>query len=260
MNCETVELPSEVRLRLLGRIPQERIRSTVIPRHSAELIVKLMGITDVSAGVADALDQLGRGSVIPRSKLMPLDEKRTVVGPAITLRYVPVDGDASSNRDRGTGEMLGDRDLYGLAKHGDVAVFDASAVRPNAVVGGLSVAWANKAELSACITDGFIRDSTSIAAEGLPVWSGGRSPRAGRYRVETAEINGVVSLAGEIVRPGDYIVADADGVCVVPHGLFPAVVDTCIVRETAEEQFLDTIRRAESVEKLVARSKSSTPV
>ena len=59
----------------------------------------------------------------------------------------------------------------------------------------------------------------------FPVFSCGVTPMTGKYRMECAEVNGPVSLCGCLVMPGDLIVADGSGVCIVPNELIEEVLE-----------------------------------
>jgi regulator of RNase E activity RraA len=133
---------------------------------------------------------------------------------------------------------------------------DCSGSRSGAVMGALSARWAVKAGIAGCIVDGAIRDSASILETGLPVWSATRRPGAARYRYETVQLNGPVSLCGNLVQPGDYLVADTDGVCVVPFDAVPMVVEHCERASVAEVAFIDRIESAATLEDLVSGLKS----
>ncbi|WP_313818070.1 RraA family protein [Citricoccus sp.] len=252
-------LPEDVRRRLPGRVPSELIRTVDVPRHPESMGAELLALPDISSAVADALDKSSRGAVLTSTEMSPLTVGQRIVGPAVTLHYAPLDGDVSANRDRGAGLQLGDRDLYGVARPGDVAVVGAGALSDLAVVGGLSAAWARKAGVAGVVTDGGARDGDSITATGLPVWSHGRTPHAVRYRAETVAINGPVALGNAVVRPGDYLVADGDGVCVVPHDLFPQIVRQCVLAQEAENRLLETIAAAQDLENLVAATETDAP-
>ena len=68
----------------------------------------------------------------------------------------------------------------------------------------------------AVVTDAPVRDSAEIAALGLPVWSRGVTPiRPGK--AGGGEVGGEVELAGVTVRPGDWVIADDDGIVVWPR-------------------------------------------
>ncbi|SNT35517.1 RraA family protein [Rhodococcoides kyotonense] len=237
--------------RTTGTVPQSKIATDRVPRHDTDLASRLLEVPDTSSAVADALDELGIGSVLGSTGLAPLSDDSRVCGQAVTLRYIPLDADVTANRNAGRGKVFGDRDLYGIGSPGDVAVMDCSGLQSGAVMGALSAKWAVKAGIAGCIVDGSVRDSGSILASDLPVWSAGRMPAAARYRYEIAEVNGPVVLRGNTVRPGDYIVADIDGVCIVPFEDMPRVVEYCEEAQRAEATFVERIDAASSLEKLI---------
>ena len=250
----TADIPDALRHRLTGRVPHSRIKTVDVPRHDAAVAAKLLALPDLASAVADALDELGVGAVLTTDALAPLAPDMRVCGPAVTLRYIRVNADPAVVRAAGTRLVVADRDLYGVACPGDVAVFDCGGNRDWAVAGGLSAEWARKAGVAGCVVDGAVRDTATIVDSGLPVWSANRSPRAARYRVDAVAINDVVTIAGTAVRPGDYIVADADGVCVVPFEHLPAVADACIAAQAAEDALLGTIRASSGLTELVLRT------
>ncbi|WP_016884883.1 MULTISPECIES: RraA family protein [unclassified Rhodococcus (in: high G+C Gram-positive bacteria)] len=243
---------TDSRARMTGTVPPSKILTTEIPRYVEDYSTRLLSIPDVASAVADALDELGIGAAITATDLPPVAADARMCGPAVTLRYVPLGGDVTGNRETGRGTTFGDRDLYGLGRPGDVAVMDCSGSRSGAVMGALSARWAVKAEIAGCVVDGAIRDTASILASGLPVWSATRNPAAARYRYETVQMNGQVSLFGHLVNPGDYIVADIDGVCVIPFFDVPRVVEHCENAHRTEVAFIDRIDAAATLEELVA--------
>jgi 4-hydroxy-4-methyl-2-oxoglutarate aldolase len=244
--------------RTTGTLPSSKILDTEIARHEQDFASRLLAVPDTASAVADALDEMGIGANIGVDVLGPLSATARLCGPAVTLRYIPLGGDATSNRSHGKGTVFGDRAVYGLGRSGDVAVMDCSGSRSGAVMGALSARWAVKAGIAGCIVDGAVRDSASILDIGLPVWSATRRPGAARYRYETVQLNGPVSLCGNLVEPGDYLVADIDGVCVVPFDAVPMVVEHCERSYAAEVAFIDRIESAATLEELVAGLKSET--
>lgn len=68
----------------------------------------------------------------------------------------------------------------------------------------------------AVVTDAPVRDSAEIASIGLPVWSRGVTPLKPN-KFGGGDLGGQVELAGVTVRPGDWVIADDDGVVVWPH-------------------------------------------
>ncbi|MCB8913735.1 RraA family protein [Rhodococcus rhodochrous] len=244
--------------RTTGAISSDKIRKADIPRHSEDYAARFLAIPDTTSAVADALDELGIGADIDVDTLRPLAPTGRICGPAVTVRYIPLGADPSSNRHAGRGTVFGDRDLYGLGRPGDIAVMDCSGSRSGAVMGALSARWAVKAGIAGCLVDGAIRDTESIIDTGLPVWSATTRPAAARYRYDTVELNGPVCLGGRLVEPGDYLVADRDGICIIPFLDVPRVVEHCSKAHAAELAFIERIDAAPSLEALVAGLGSGT--
>lgn len=246
---------TDPRSRLTGRLADTLFTTLTIPRVEESVLDRLRGVPDTSAAVADALDELGAGACVASAELSPLTHgDGVVVGQAVTLRYRRLDGDVSTNRAAGRGRVFGDRDVYGLASPGDVAVVDCGGATDAAVVGALSARWARKAGVAACLVDGPVRDTASIRETRLPVWSRGARPQSARYRLEVAELNGPVDLAEATVRPGDVVVADDDGIAVIPFALVEQVVQWCEQGVRDEERLIAVIDAAADLSVLVSRT------
>jgi regulator of RNase E activity RraA len=112
--------------------------------------------------------------------------------------------------------------------------------------------WARNVGIAACIVDGGVRDISSMRALDHAVWCAGRTPITGRHRVEAVEINGAVSVGGVQVRPGDLIVADDTGVCVVPQGSAREVLERCLASERAESRVLSMLSEGQEVADILA--------
>ncbi|MHA4853965.1 RraA family protein [Rhodococcus sp. MSC1_016] len=222
-------------------------------RDRAALLASLLQVSDASCAVSDALDQLGVGAAIGAGILAPLRRGQRICGPAVTLRYRRLTGEVVDNRADGLGARLGDRDLYSTARPGDVAVFDCPAPADTAVVGALSAQWALLAGLAGCVVGGAVRDSVSIIDSGLPVWSMARAPQAARFRYATESIGEPVRLAGRLVHPGDIIVADDDGVAVIPADMLFDVVTICVEADRIEHELLAQLRSSDSIAELMRK-------
>lgn len=243
---------AKVRSRLFGLIAEERISAVDIERPAPHLLRELGRVTDLTSSVSDVLDELGVGGGVPASALRPLSAGQRVLGPAITIRYVPEGGSVGSLSARGERARLADRDLYNVGQPGDVAVFDCGGFIEASVMGGLSAAWASRLEIAGCVIDGAARDVAAIRAAGVPVWSRGVTPVSGKHRLQAAEINGAVTLGGVTVRPGDVIVADETGVCVIPAQHVGAVTSAALEAEAAERELTDAIAAGASPEEVAA--------
>ena len=149
-----------------------------------------------TANVSDALhrtgDVPGMRPIVPGSKL---------VGPAFTVRTYP-------------GDWAKPVEAIDHAAPGDVLVIDAGGVAP-AVWGELATNSAIQQGLAGVVIFGAARDSGDIRALGFPLFSSLGTPTAGEPK-GFGEIGVPIRIAGVRVAPGDWIIGDDDGVCVIP--------------------------------------------
>lgn len=245
-----VEELNKYQKRLMGLIPPERIVKVEFPRPSTEIINAFMELDGLTPTVSDVLDSLGINGTISASRLRPVIKGKKIVGPAITIRYIP----ESNTHDYGylnkERTKLADRDVYALGEKGDVPVFDASGLGDVSVMGGLSTLVAKKWGMAGNIIDGGVRDIDTIYNLDYPVWSTGQTPLTGKYRVEAMEINGPISIAGIRVNPGDLIVADDSGVVVIPYEKVEEVLEKTIVATKKEEEVIKLFESGASIEEL----------
>jgi len=238
--------------RLMGLIPPERIVMVDIPRCSQEVIDAFMNIEGVTPTVSDVLDSMGICGVIPASVLRPVITGKKIVGPAVTIRYIPESNSVDHGYLYKEKAKLADRDLYAVAEKGDVPVFDAGGLAEVSVMGGLSTMIAQKWGMAGNIVDGGVRDLDVMRRLDYAVWSRGQTPITGKYRVEAIEINGPVAIAGVRVNPGDLIIADDSGVVVVPSNRISEVLDKTLAAASKEDEVVRLIEKGASVKDLSA--------
>ncbi len=144
----------------------------------------------------------GRGAL--PNNIAPLYADVRVVGPA---RVVLV----------GQDDNLSVREVMATAQvPGSVLVVAGGSTSRTATIGGLMALEMQQAGIIGLITDGLVRDSREIRELGFPVWSRGVTPRAS-YKNGPAVVGGAVSIGGTVIREGDLIIADDDGVVVWPR-------------------------------------------
>ncbi len=168
-----------------------------------ELVALFAGLD--TPGVTDALDKLG----LPGQCLgiMPLDNYRqVVVGPAFTVRYV------SASTPPGTvGDFIDD------VAEGDVVVIDNDGRIDCTVWGDIMTQYAGSQRIAATVIDGVCRDVSKALGDGYPLFTKGRFMRTGKDRVEVEAVNQPVSIGQARVCARDIVVADANGVVIVPR-------------------------------------------
>jgi regulator of RNase E activity RraA len=202
----------------------------------------LLEIEDVSCIVADALDHLGAGGTERLSGVFPVGSRIRVCGPAFTVRYDVRGPEDIRAAEHGQGRSFDFATLFDQARHGDVALFDCPVAEDSAVLGSMGVAWAQRSGLAGCVVNGGVRDVEALVASGMPVWAHHLTPRAGRGRLVQAEVGGPVTVGGTLVRHGDIVVADGNGVAIIPVGSFRAVCRDVADLQRAEVAAIQVLR------------------
>jgi len=192
-----------------------------------ELVALFEGLD--TPGVSDAMDKLG----IPGQchGIAPLDNYRTtVVGPAFTVKYV------SCGQPAGTvGDFIDD------VAEGDVIVLDNDGRTDATVWGDIMTQYAGLRRIAATVIDGVCRDVSKALGDGYPLFTRGRYMRTGKDRVEVAAVNDPVSIGTARVCARDIVVADANGVLVVPRALAREVAETARKIEETESRIREQI-------------------
>ena len=156
-------------------------------------------------GVSDAMDKLG----LPGQCLgvAPLDKySKVIVGPAFTVQYV------TASVPPGTvGDFIED------VAPGDVVVIDNGGRTGCTVWGDIMTQYAGTRQIAATVIDGVCRDVNKALGDGYPIFSKGRFMRTGKDRVQVQSVNQPVSIGMARVCARDIVVADANGVVIVPR-------------------------------------------
>jgi len=147
------------------------------------------------------------------------------IGIAVTARYVPTNKPAAGRMetaafDRWVGDWYGrlsSEPFTPLIRKGTVLVLDDADSRDVGSIGSNNImGW----KLRGCVgvvTDAAARDTDEVATQKIPLYfrRPGRGIRPGRNEIES--VNRPIECGGVLVEPGDVVVADGDGVIVVPR-------------------------------------------
>jgi len=172
-------------------------------------------------------DCIGRAAAMD-ARIKNLAAGMKIVGPALTVRVPPTDN-------------LMIHKALTLIKPGDVLVIEGGGNHSWALLGYLMVSTARKLGVAGIVADGCVRDAQEIRKSGFPVFSAGLSPN-GPFKEGPGEINYPISCGGQVVRPGDIIIADDDGVVVLKQELAKSAieeVDKIIQREDKRLKEID---------------------
>jgi regulator of RNase E activity RraA len=184
----------------------------------------------VSAELLDQLRQIAPATIghlleheFMDPDLRPITSGFSFAGPAVTVRCFGTDNAIVHY-------------AVDIAAAGDVVVVDRLGDRRYACWGGGVSLGAHVKGIAGAIVDGALTDRVEILDLGFPVFGRGISPLTTRSPGETGELNVPVRCGGVIVNPGDIILADDDGVVVLPPSRVAEIVAVCLPREDQAKQ------------------------
>lgn len=145
---------------------------------------------------------------------------RVIVGAALTVRTRP-------------GDNLVVHKALDIARPGEVLVVAAGGATDRAILGGLMGQYASERQIAALVVDGAVRDRSDLERLAPPVFAAGIS-HLGPYKDGPGELRGSVSIAGMVVSDGDIIVADEDGIAVIPRSRLDEILGLAEAKLDAE--------------------------
>lgn len=160
---------------------------------------------------------------------------------ARTLRYLPPRPDLQAEVQ--IGEDSPEYKAMGRCGPGDVLVCDVMGDARPCIFGDVKALQLKMTNADGVVTDGGIRDLDIMLQEkyGLIIYARDRTPLGGVPYAIPAQENVDVQCGGALVRPGDVLVGDADGVVVVPSWFAEECVELTEVHEEAEEMIKQRI-------------------
>jgi 4-hydroxy-4-methyl-2-oxoglutarate aldolase len=174
-----------------------------------------------AAGVSTAHEALGRSGLM-KPYMRPIWPGAQIAGPAVTVLAQPGDNWMIHV----AVEQCSDGDVLVVAptepcEHGYFGELLATAVQHRGVRG--------------LVIEAGVRDIAELERMGFPAWSKHVSP-LGTVKERLGTVNQTIEIAGVRVEPGDIVVADDDGVVIVPHGHAQDVLDASAKRAEKEAQ------------------------
>ena len=173
----------------------------------------------------------------------PLSTGTQMVGRAVTLRFVPFRPDLASDKPKK--EESAEYVAFELCGPGDVLVVDAMGLTYSSIGGDIKLFRLYQRKAEGLVTDGAIRDSNVIKGYGLKVYCASTTAKQGPAEILPWGVNEVIQCGGVLVRPGDAIVGDDDGVVVVPRAVVQAVIKIATEREEMEEVIKKELERSD---------------
>jgi 4-hydroxy-4-methyl-2-oxoglutarate aldolase len=192
------------------------------PRPAKAIVARLSRLP--TANVSDAMAKAG----VMHGDLKPLWQGLRMCGPAFTSSAI---------------DLTVKKFALSLAQPGDVFVQAAGGVREYSCMGELASNILRWRGAAGAIVDGAVRDMAGIREVGLPVFARAVTPHNYHYPfgLPYCGVNVPVVCGGVEVSPGDVIVADDDGVVVVPRDLAGQVADAAEAIFAGEAQIRQAI-------------------
>lgn len=202
---------------------------------------KYLRVADVSDGM-DVVGLQDVGTVNPAIRALWRDTdtfSHRVAGIAVTARYVPTNRREARMDDKTIGRWYStvtSEAFMQMLTPGSMLVIDAMEDGESRSIGSTNILGWRKLGMVGLVTSGGLADTDEIIHHKVPVYHRrlARGIRPGRNELES--VNRPVTIGGVLVRPGDVVVADGDGVIVVPRERAEEVA-------TAALTFLDNIQR-----------------
>lgn len=155
-------------------------------------------------------------------RIQPLTPGTAFVGQAITAQ-VP------------TGDNLAFHQAIEIAQAGDVIVVDSGRSEKHAMIGDMMAYGLFAKGVAGLVVDGVIRDVETLQKQSYPIFSTGHVPTAPTFLAQ-GRLNHPIACGDVPVLPGDIVVADADGIVVVPPAHLEEIVHRCEKKLHAESE------------------------
>jgi 4-hydroxy-4-methyl-2-oxoglutarate aldolase len=198
------------------------------------------------ASVADAIEQLYGKKMYMTHDMRPLATAK-FAGPATTVQLT------KEENQEGSKAVSGMMDAIDEAQPGSVYVMSLQDGLDYAGLGGLMSTAMKYRGLAGAVVDGGVRDTPQIAKLQFPVFSRGIVPSTTINHFRVTGKNVPVVCAGVPVRPADIIVADMDGVVVVPRENADAILKKAQQLDETEHGMYPFIEKFKSIREAVSK-------
>jgi len=184
------------------------------PRAAAEDVEALAGY-----GVATVHEAMGRTGLLG-THLRPIQQDTRVAGTAVTVLSWP-------------GDNLMIHAAVEQCREGDLLVVTTTSPSTDGMFGELFATALRRRGVRGLVINAGIRDTAELRAMGFPAWAAAVSSQ-GTVKATGGSVNVPVAIGGQMVRPGDVILADDDGVVCVPRERARQAAEASEARERKE--------------------------
>jgi regulator of RNase E activity RraA len=191
--------------------------------------------------VCDALDAAGLRDQSPRCQLVPYGGHQRLAGRAKTTLWVDMYHTLANPYEL---ELR----AVDTCSPDDVFIAACGGSTRSAIWGELLSTAAKVRGCVGAIVDGLTRDTEKIREMQFPVFARGTSPYDSQNRQRVVDLDIVVEIGGVRIAPGDLVIADADGMVVVPREVEVVVIRNAWTKVHTENEIRDAILKGMSTE------------
>lgn len=177
--------------------------------------------------------------------LQPLRPERTVAGLAFTVKSAP--------NVQISGEMAFRTEMLTHLQEDHLVVWDTSNDQKATLWGGVMTATAHGMKVRGAVIDGGIRDTHQILEKDFPVFYKHRIPNGSLGRCLITHYEIPIKLGDTVIKPGDVIMGDIDGVQCVPRDLAYEVLVRAEEIKANEKQIFGWVAQGETVQEITKK-------
>ena len=219
--------------------------ASLLAQPAADPLVEGLRLVEV-ASVADAAEQLYGQRIYMSHDMRPIFTAK-FAGPAVTVLL------KKEEHHEGAAASHGMLDAIDAAAPGSVYVMVLEDGLDIAGIGGLMSTAMKYRGLAGAVVDGSVRDLPQIKRLQFPVFSRGVVPSTSINHYRFAGVNIAVACAGARVNANDIIVADEDGVAVVPRARAAEILKKAQELDYTEHSMVPFIEKFHSIREAVAK-------
>ncbi len=219
---------------------REEISTQPFPVPVKELLARYEQL--YTGAISDVLREFALLDQALPCHLKPLRPERTVAGLAFTVKSAP--------NVKITGEMKFREEMLGHLSADSFVVWDTSGDEKATLWGGVMTATAFGLGVRAACIDGGIRDTHQILEKDFPVFYKHRIPNGSLGRCLITHYQTPIQIGGTVIKPGDVILGDIDGVMCVPRDIAYDVLLRAEEIKANEKKIFSWVAAGETVKQI----------